>query len=171
MLSAARLYPAQHRWIKTETERSSIVTSRVLAKNGILCKYLWYDSISTRWKQQQQIEEEKKLEKKIKREKKAFVLGTQVKYYDKAWCLNFMVINYLTQHHHRRHHHQCTKRSKKKEKHETKQIFIEENRMRIHMVFIRLITFHFRRFSAIIRHTYFFRKLITSRINEAIIIQ
>lgn len=29
-------------------------------------------------------QKKKKLEKKIKREKKAFVLGTQVKYYDKA---------------------------------------------------------------------------------------
>lgn len=85
-----------------------------ISENGILCKYLWYDSISTRWKQQQQIEEKKAWEKK--REKKAFVLGTQVKYYDKAWCLNFMVINYLTQHHHRRHHHQCTKPNEKKRK-------------------------------------------------------
>lgn len=54
----------------------------------------------------------KKSLKKKKREENSFVLGTQVKYYDRAWCLNFMVINYLTQHHHR-HHHQCTKERKK----------------------------------------------------------
>lgn len=116
MLSAARLYPAQHRRRKTETERSMYSYIKSFSENGILCKYLWYDSISTRWKQQQQIEKKKLGKKSLmkkKREENSFVLGTQVKYYDRAWCLNFMVINYLTQHHHRRHHHQCTKEEKK----------------------------------------------------------
>lgn len=114
---------------------------------------------------------EKKLGKKAwrkkKREKNSFVLGTQVKYYDRAWCLNFMVINYLTQHHHR-HHHQCTKEEKKNTRNKTNIYRRKQNENPYGIYSIDYIPF-----STFFRHysPYFFRKLITSGINEAIIIQ
>lgn len=170
MLSAARLYPAQHRRRKTETERSMYSYIKSISENGILCKYLWYDSISTRWKQQQQIEKKKTWEKKLDEKK------TWGKLFCSRNSSEILWQSLMSEFHGYKLFDATSSSSsssvhqRRKKIHETKQIFIEENRMRIHMVFIRLITFHFRRFSAIIRHISF-EKLITSGINEAIIIQ
>lgn len=171
MLSAARLYPAQHRWRKTETERSSIVTSRVLAKNGILCKYLWYDSISTRWKQQQQIEEKKSLRKNIKTWEKSFCSRNSSEILWQSLMSEFhgyKLFDATSSSSSSSSVHQ-TKQKKKKNTKQNKYLSKKTEWESIWYLFdwLHSIFDVFPPLFAI----YFFWKLITSGINEAIIIQ